>query len=200
MPHSLAVFIAHYGYPAIFSLIFLQEIGVPNPVPNELVLLFSGYLAFLGALNFVLVFLTVVAADFIGTSILYLVFYFFGGALLRKLPKGKFLEKFQAIKTNISKNGQWGIYLGRLVPYARGYVSVVAGLMRVPPKEFLITVILSAITWSGGYALAGRLLGKEWQKVVNVLGLQTAIIVFLLIILVVVIVYRIQKKAPKATE
>lgn len=81
MPHSLAVFIAHYGYPAIFSLVFLQEIGVPNPVPNELVLLFSGYLAFLGALNFVLVFLTVVAADFIGTSILYLVFYFFGGAI-----------------------------------------------------------------------------------------------------------------------
>lgn len=200
MPHSLAVFVAHYGYPAIFSLVFLQEIGVPNPVPNELVLLFSGYLAFLGALNFVLVFLTVVAADFIGTSILYLVFYFFGSALLRKLPKGKFLEKFRAIETNISKNGQWGIYLGRLVPYARGYVSVVAGLMRVPPKEFLITVILSAITWSGGYALAGRLLGKEWQKVVNVLGLQTAIIVFLLIILVVVVVYRIQKKNPKTTE
>lgn len=119
---------------------------------------------------------------------------------MRKLPKGKFLEKFRAIETNIFKNGQWGIYLGRLVPYARGYVSVVAGLMRVPPKEFLITVILSAITWSGGYALAGRLLGKEWRKVVNVLGLQTAIIVFLLIILVVVVVYRIQKKNPKTTE
>ncbi|MCX6740828.1 MAG: hypothetical protein NTY61_00295 [Candidatus Parcubacteria bacterium] len=47
MPHSLAVFITHYGYLAIFFLVFLQEIGVPNPVPNELVLLFSGYLAFL---------------------------------------------------------------------------------------------------------------------------------------------------------
>ncbi|MCX6740827.1 MAG: VTT domain-containing protein [Candidatus Parcubacteria bacterium] len=147
-----------------------------------------------------LVFLTVVAADFIGTSVLYFVFYFFGGALLHRLSKGKFLEKLRAIEKNISKNGQWGIYLGRLVPYVRGYVSVVAGLMRVPPKEFLVTVILSAITWSGGYAIAGRLLGKEWNKVVNVLGLQTAIIALLIIILTVIVVYRIQKKNLKSAE
>ena len=158
MPHSLAVFITNYGYPAIFSLVFLQELGIPNPVPNELVLLFSGYLAFLGTLSFPLILLTVVAADFVGTSILYFIFYFFGGALYHRLRKGKFLEKVQKIETNIYKNGQWGIYLGRLVPYARGYISVVAGLVRVPPKEFLITVFLSAVTWSGGYVIAGRIL------------------------------------------
>jgi membrane protein DedA with SNARE-associated domain len=200
MPHSLAVFITHYGYPAIFSLVFLQELGVPNPVPNELVLLFSGYLAFLGTLNFALIFLTVVTADFIGTSILYFVFYFFGGALYRKLHKGKFLDKLQKIETNIYKNGQWGIYLGRLVPYARGYVSVVAGLVRVPPKEFLMTVFLSAVTWSGGYVIAGRILGKQWEKVVNVLGFQTAVILLLLVVLVVFMILRMRKKNPQVIE
>ena len=38
-------FIAEYGYWAIFILVFLQEAGLPNPIPNELVLGFSGFLS-----------------------------------------------------------------------------------------------------------------------------------------------------------
>jgi membrane protein DedA with SNARE-associated domain len=52
MSPSLSAYILKYGYMAIFSLVFLQEIGVPNPVPNELVLLFSGYLTSIGQLHF----------------------------------------------------------------------------------------------------------------------------------------------------
>ena len=52
MPPTFSAYIIKYGYLAIFSLVFLQEIGVPNPVPNELVLLFSGYLTSTGKLNF----------------------------------------------------------------------------------------------------------------------------------------------------
>jgi membrane protein DedA with SNARE-associated domain len=44
MSPTLSAYIIKYGYIALFSLVFLQEIGVPNNVPNELVLLFSGYL------------------------------------------------------------------------------------------------------------------------------------------------------------
>jgi len=63
MSPILSDYITKYGYFAIFSLVFLQEIGVPNPVPNELVLLFSGYLIFVGKLDFIIVLTTVVAAD-----------------------------------------------------------------------------------------------------------------------------------------
>jgi len=48
MSLTLSAYILKYGYIAIFSLVFLQEIGVPNPVPNEVVLLFSGYLSSVG--------------------------------------------------------------------------------------------------------------------------------------------------------
>jgi membrane protein DedA with SNARE-associated domain len=44
MPPELILYITKYGYIAIFVLIFLQEIGAPNPIPNEFVLLYSGYL------------------------------------------------------------------------------------------------------------------------------------------------------------
>jgi membrane protein DedA with SNARE-associated domain len=60
MPPEIILYISKYGYLAIFVLIFLQETGVPNPVPNELVLMFSGYLVFTGILHLPLVLLAAV--------------------------------------------------------------------------------------------------------------------------------------------
>lgn len=172
MPPELAQYITQYGYLAIFALVFLQELGVPNPVPNELVLLFSGYLASIHTLSFVAVFLIVVAADAIGTTILFLVFYYFGEKFLEHKPRWIPLsrERLALIEERISKKGKWSIYVGRLIPYVRGYTSVAAGLLRIRPQVFVPAVIISALTWSGGYVIAGMLLGPYWQKAADAIG------------------------------
>jgi membrane protein DedA with SNARE-associated domain len=77
MDSGLLGFVNDYGYLAVFLLVFLQEIGIPNPVPNELVLLFAGALTSVGGLSVWLMFFTAVAADVIGTTIVFSVFYFF---------------------------------------------------------------------------------------------------------------------------
>ena len=53
--------------------------------------------------------------------------------------------------------------MGRLISYARGYVSVAAGLIGVPPRVFLPTVVWSSVTWAGAWTVAGRLLGPAWR-------------------------------------
>ena len=170
MPPELVNYIINYGYLTIFLLVFAQELGVPNPVPNELILLFSGYLASIGKLNFVLVITTVVAADFIGTSILYFVFYFLNKYILAKGHKWLAMHKVELLLKHVAEKGSWGIYVGRLIPYLRGYTSVAAGLLRVKPKIFLPVVLLSAITWSGGYVIIGCILGKEYQSLTKYLS------------------------------
>ncbi len=172
MPTALADYITQYGYLAIFSLVFLQEIGVPNPIPNEFVLLFAGYLTSIRVLSLPLVFLSVVAADFIGTSILFFVFYFFGKTILNKKPRWIpiKIEHIEHFSERILEKNWWGIYLGRLIPYVRGYTSVAAGLLQVQPRTFLLTVILSAVTWSGGYAIAGHFMGSYWEKIAQDFG------------------------------
>lgn len=166
IPPELTNYIIKYGYFAVFSLIFVQELGVPNPVPNEVILLFAGYLASIKVLSFPLIFLAGVSADFIGTSVLYTVFYFFGEAILRRAPWWLPRSKIEAFEQRVARRGGWGVFLGRLLPYLRGYASVAAGLLKIPPRKFLFSVLMSAIIWSGGYVLAGRLLGKQWDKVV----------------------------------
>lgn len=189
MPPELATYITHYGYLAIFSLVFLQEIGVPNPVPNEFVLLFAGYLTSINVLSLPLVLLSVVAADFIGTTILFFVFYFFGKAILDKKPKWIPIkvEHIEHLSERIIERNWWGIYVGRLIPYVRGYTSVAAGLIQIRPRIFIITVILSAVTWSGGYALGGHFMGTYWEKIVRDFGgASFAFYAFLTLLLVVV--------------
>lgn len=192
MPAELASYLSSYGYLAIFSLIFIQELGVPNPVPNELILLFSGYLASVHTLSFPLVFLAAVAADFIGTSVLYFAFYYFGPYILAHKPRWIPLsrERIEGIGRTISKKGRWSIYVGRLIPYLRGYASVAAGFMRIPPAIFLTAVIVSAITWSGGYVVAGYFLGPYWQKVAGAMGNIEAIVLVAAVAVAIILVTR----------
>jgi membrane protein DedA with SNARE-associated domain len=105
LPDALISYIVEYGYLTIFSLVFLQEIGIPNPVPNELILLFSGYLSSIGQLSFEWVIITVIIADFVGTTSLYFAFYHFGKSIKAKKPRWFPLEKVEKLGKHLSDMG-----------------------------------------------------------------------------------------------
>lgn len=170
MDSGLLSFVSDYGYLAVFLLVFLQEIGVPNPVPNELVLLFAGALTTMGGLSIWLMFLTAVAADVIGTTLLFTIFYFFEHHVMERIRKWISInERLEKIKIRLIKHDRWGIFLGRLMPYVRGYVSVAAGILNIPYRVFVPLVALSAVLWSGGYVVLGHFLGKQWETVAGVI-------------------------------
>jgi membrane protein DedA with SNARE-associated domain len=198
MSSELALYITKYGYVAIFLLVFLQELGVPNPVTNEFVLLFSGYLAFSGVLNLWLVFLTAVSADCIGTTILYSVFYLFGEYIMDHRPRWFPVspEHIDRIARKISERQQWGIYLARLIPFARGYASVAAGILAIRPKIFIPAVIVSAITWSGGYVIAGKFLGPYWEQVATRIGGVEMVVLLATLIVIAILVRRAVVRKP----
>ena len=170
MSPTLSAYIITYGYIAIFSLVFLQEIGIPNPVPNEVVLLFSGYLSSVGKLDYITVLTTVIAADAIGSSLLYMTFYRFGQRVLQKWPHIIPPSTLAYFTARVSHQDRWSIYVGRHIPFLRGYTAVAAGLLKISPTIFLPAVLLSALTWSGGYVMAGKLLGHEYADVVSKLA------------------------------
>jgi membrane protein DedA with SNARE-associated domain len=183
---DFALYITRYGYVAIFLLVLLQELGVPNPVTNEFVLLFSGYLAFSGALSLWLVVLTAVSADCIGTTILYAVFYRFGKLIVGHPPRWLPVSpmRIAQVVDRISTRQQRSIYIGRLIPFLRGYVSVAAGILTVSPKIFIPAVVVSAITWSGGYVIAGRILGPYWEHIAARIGRIESLILLVTLIVI----------------
>src|SRR5581483_567579 len=115
-------FVGQYGYLAVFILVFLQEIGIPNPVSNELVLMYAGYSAYAGVLSLPKIIVISVMADFTGTTLLYILFYAFGSYLENNRPKWFpiSLERMEGLKQCTLKGGLKTIYIGRLMPFIRG--------------------------------------------------------------------------------
>ncbi len=184
---ELAFYLTKYGYYAIFLLVFIQELGIPNPITNELVLIFCGYLSYTGTLNFYKVIIVAISADFIGTTILFFIFYSFSKWLIEHSPKWLPLtgETIEKLKKKLLKRGNRSVFIGRLTPFLRGYVSVAAGMLHVKPKAFLGTVIISAITWSGGLVLLGRLIGPYWNQMIKERGvIENISIVIVLIVII----------------
>ncbi len=186
MPAQFIQYISHYGYLAIFVLILIQEIGIPTPIPNEILMLFSGYLAFTKALNLYLVLLTIITADFLGANILYAVFYFFGPYLLSHKPKWFPLstQKINSISARIENGGLWTVFLGRVTPFIRGYISVIVGLLHLKTKSYVPITLITAALVTCTYVLTGHLLGPYWTEVAAKLSEIKYIVLFIVAVIV----------------
>ena len=197
MPEELVYYITRYGYLAIFIILFLQEVGVPNPVPVELLLIFTGYLSFKGLLYLPFVIITAITADFIGANIIYFIFYVSGTFLIKNKPRWiPISEKKITRFTEKINNGGWlSIFLFRLISLTRGYTSVVTGLLRIKPRIYLPIVIISAFTWTMVYALLGFILGPSWSIIVkNIDRFKFVMFGILLIILCISVFIWLRKK------
>ena len=197
MPEEVIHYVTSYGYYAIFILVFLQEIGMPNPVPNELLLAFSGYLSFKGMLSFPMIIVTVILADFTGTNILYFVFYKTGSFILKRKPAWIPLSPglLERLTSRISGGGQLSIYIFRLTPFIRGYTSVISGLLRIKPVVFLPIALTSAATWAAFYVSAGYYIGPSWNIFIeNKNSLNYILPVMLTLISVVLLVIYLTRK------
>jgi len=204
MSNEIILGISQHGYLAIFLLVFLQEIGFPNPIPNELVMIASGYLAYIGVLYYPLIILTAFVADLAASALVYTTFYFFGQIILRRIPKWIKIphSKINGIKLKIEKSGQSGIFVGRLTPFVRGYVSVLCGLLQIPARKYSVILILTAALWSFLYISIGYLIGPYWNIITNSnADIHQYIGVFSIAILVVgIVVFIVRERTPSSSR
>ena len=173
---------------------------MPNPFPNELLLIFTGYLSYKGVLFLPLVILTALSADFIGTNILYVLFYNTGSFIMQKRPKWLPLSArmIERLTSKISRGGQLSIYIFRLTPFTRGYTSVITGLLLVKPKVFIPIALISALTWSTVYVVIGHLIGPSWHLISqNISGFKFIMLAFITIILLMALVVYFNGKRRK---
>jgi membrane protein DedA with SNARE-associated domain len=61
--------------------------------------------------------------------------------------------------------GQPVVFFGRMVPLIRAFVSLPAGVARMPFWRFTVLSFLGSIPWVVALAFAGHALGGDWTKV-----------------------------------
>jgi membrane protein DedA with SNARE-associated domain len=60
--------------------------------------------------------------------------------------------------------GTLSVFLGRFVGPVRPIVPLIAGMLRMSPQRFYLANLASAVVWAPAYVLPGYLLGRTWQR------------------------------------
>ena len=173
------------GYPGVFILMVLESAGIP--IPSEIVVTFSGFLASQGYFNFWLVVFITTLANLIGSLIFYYVGYRFGNPFILKYGKYIYLthHHLDLAKQWFEKYGDITVFIGRITPAVRTYISFPAGLGAMNLYRFIILTIIGSFIWNFILAYFGLWLGENWKVVTKYLDMIGLIAIILAITLVV---------------
>lgn len=162
---SLLDFISHQGYLAIFTLLMLGIFGLP--VPDETILMFSGFLSAKGHLSLPLLIPVAAAGSITGITISYVIGRFGGFFLLDKYGPlvGISTDKIEKAQAWLQSRGKWSIFFGYYFPGIRHLTALTAGSTRMRYSLFALLAYAGAIIWTTTFALLGYFLGEKWQAV-----------------------------------
>jgi membrane protein DedA with SNARE-associated domain len=170
--NEISHFIREAGLPGIFALMAISAACIP--IPSEVVMLFAGfavadpassgsshYLTLLGIV------LAGVAGSMVGSWIAYGVGR--GGRLELLERHGAKLHmgpnQIERADRWFARYGDWAVLLGRMVPFVRAFVSLPAGVSKMPLVRFSLLSLIGTVPWVLGLALAGEAVGSDWTKI-----------------------------------
>ncbi len=176
--------ISHWGLPAIFLLMTLSSMCIP--IPSEVVLLFSGYLAFQGRMDITWIIVISVLGNVLGSLIAYYIGLVGGRPLFLKYGKYVFVKERELDWAEhwFARFGHETVFFGRMVPMIRAFISIPAGIAEMNFAKFNIYTILGSLPWSIGLVYGGYVLGSRWHQITQYFTLVSVVALVLVLGLV----------------
>ncbi|MDR3568650.1 MAG: DedA family protein [Syntrophobacteraceae bacterium] len=164
MEHTILHWVSQYGYFAIFSLLMLGIVGVP--VPDETLLVLTGYLVFKGRLQMVPAIASAISGSICGITLSYMIGRTGGYYLIHRYgPKVHITpEKLQRAERWVDRYGKWGLSIGYFIPGVRHLTALTAGAARMQYHLFAAFAYSGGALWSTTFIIAGFFFEKEWMK------------------------------------
>ncbi|HEV1997187.1 MAG TPA: DedA family protein [Candidatus Dormibacteraeota bacterium] len=148
---------------AIFSVIALEEIGVPLPLPGDVFIAYAGHLVVRNRLSLASAFFSIVFGSMVGASVLYWLARRYGQPFVDKYGPYMHIKpaRLEKVERGFRRWGPLVIILGRQVPGTRMVISVFAGLFGVPYLTFVSSVALAAALWAATFLAVGIRLDRQ---------------------------------------
>jgi membrane protein DedA with SNARE-associated domain len=178
--------VTQYGYIAIFLLMLAESACIP--FPSEVTMLVGGWYAADGRLDFFLVGTAGVLGNLVGSWVAYAVGRTTGRGLLDRYGKYVFIRSHDIDRAEEwwERYGEAATFVSRLLPVIRTFISLPAGIARMPFWKFTIYTFLGVIPWTFALTWLGVVVEDNWERVLNYFDVPTLIIGGLLIVGVVV--------------
>ena len=152
------------GLPGIFVLMTLESACIP--IPSEPTMLFAGFNVDKGTYSFLAVVSVAVAANVVGSWIAYAVGRFGRYELVHE--HGKWLhitpERLAQADRWFEKYGGAAVFFSRMLPIVRTFISLPAGVAKMPFGRFTLYTFLGCIPWMAGLTFIGLQVGENWER------------------------------------
>lgn len=173
------------GLALIFILMVAQSCGVP--FPSELIMPFAGFLASQGHVNIVAAIVAGTIGTLIGSLIAYVLAASFGRPII--LGPGRYIglseDHLELAEKWFAKYGNGAVFIGRLLPVVRTYISFPAGLARMPLVPFSILTVIGTLPWCAALAIGGYAIGANYDKISGPIG-TIALVIAGIVVLVLI--------------
>ena len=210
---SVTTFVGDHGLYAVFVLMAVDAVF---PAASELVMLYAGALA-AGAFSgqhvvlfgdridshfwaYVAISLAGTIGYTLGSLVGWGIGAYAGRPLLEERGRWFHLDRAKLDRADrwFERWGDWAVFLGRLTPVVRSFISIPAGVVRMPIVRFTVLTFLGSAIWCFAIAGAGWALGSSYEHFHHDFAYVEYAVVAAVIVLIVWLILRRRSSAAEA--
>lgn len=156
-------YLGQFGWYGVLIGMAIESCCIP--LPSEVILPFGGFLAAQGRFSLT----TAIVAGTAGGMLGSIVCYWLGMSLGREviLRYGRYVlireHEFHAAEDWFNKNGEATVFIARLLPGVRTFISLPAGMARMNFARFFTYSLAGTLPWTLVLTWAGYKLGEHWD-------------------------------------
>jgi len=179
--HAVVTALQDYGLLAIFLLMLVESACIP--VPAELTMLYAGYLVTQHDISLVGAIVAGVGGNVAGSILIWFVGAHGGRALLERHGRwvGVRTSHIHHADTWFERHGNRAVLIARCIPIVRTFISLPAGIARMPLGPFTLYTTIGCIPFVTGFALLGVALGPHWDSLHDYLHVFDAIVALVIV-------------------
>lgn len=181
-------------WPGVVVLMAIESACIP--LPSELIMPLAGWMLIaergLGMGHVLLAGFYGALGCTLGSILAYVVGARGGRPLVERYGRYILLSRHDLELSDrwFQKYGDWVIFISRLLPVVRTFISLPAGIARMNFTKFIIYTFAGSFPWCFGLAYGGYLLGGHWEQISRVMRPFVIVIVVVGIALVAYYIYR----------
>lgn len=193
-----------FGYLGIMFLIAIENIF--PPIPSEVILTFGGFMTKQpnSSITVIGVIISATIGSIVGAFVLYYIGKILNKERLMKLVSGKLGKAIRVKPNDIESADKWfdtkgnkTVFFCRFIPIVRSLISIPAGMSEMPIPKFLLYTTVGSFIWNTVLVIIGSIVGKNWEKVVDVIDKYSKVVLILLVLIVTGAVIYFYKKRKK---
>lgn len=183
------------GLAGVFLLMAAGSACIP--IPSEAVMLFAGFNVAEHQQTLLGVVLAGLAGNMAGSWLTYAIGYY---GRIDLLERNRLIHVSPArlawVDGWFKRHGDATVFLARLLPLVRAFISLPAGVAKMPFWRFTWLTALGSLPWVLGFALIGRAVGDNWEKWRHHLQILDYLVVAAIVVGVVYLIVRRRRGGP----